>query len=77
MATIRQTMSALGCEPPCDGCGKAWERGEIMHGIEWADGDPAGWYCTECVQRWQETGDPRRKEAGDADQSDELGEDGG
>ena len=61
VATIEVAMSALGCEPPCEGCGRAWGRGEIMHAVLWHDGEPAGWYCGACIQRWNDTGDPRPK----------------
>ena len=61
MATIDVVMSAIGCEPSCNGCGRAWERGEIMHAVLWHDGEPAGWYCGACIQRWNDTGDPRPK----------------
>ncbi|MCE5324945.1 MAG: hypothetical protein LLG01_00875 [Planctomycetaceae bacterium] len=64
MAHIAIEMTATGgiADEHCDGCGKAFARGETMHGIEYDNGDPGGWHCDECVQYWREHGEPRKLE---------------
>jgi len=54
MATIDCVMSALGNEPNgCNGCGKRFERGESMMAVIYDDGEPAGWFDNECIEKWK------------------------
>ncbi len=55
MAVVRMHMQALGQKhEQCAGCDRHFERGEVMAGIEYDDGEPAGWYCEACLARWKE-----------------------
>ena len=56
MARVEMTMTALGCEPRCFGCGREWERGQVMTAVLYDDGEPAGWFCASCILEWGETG---------------------
>ena len=52
------TMQALGSEPDgCAHCGTPFRRGETMNGVTAVNGDPLGWYCGPCLERWKR-GDP-------------------
>lgn len=54
MATIASKMSALGNEPDgCTGCKVKFERGETMSAVEYENGDPAGWFCDSCIDKWK------------------------
>lgn len=57
MAHIVLTMQALGVEH-CTPCGRAFGRAETMSAIEYEDGEPAGWCCTDCITYWKEHGEP-------------------
>ena len=54
MAHMALQMNAIGAiaEERCDGCGKAFARGEQMSAIEYENGDKAGWFCRSCVDCW-------------------------
>lgn len=56
MATIELKMSAIGVEPPCEGCNKLWTRGEQMNAVVADDQTPLGWFCDECVRTWNKQG---------------------
>jgi len=55
-------MTAHGVEGECPGCGKSHRRGDLMTAIPYRDGEPAGWFCPECVARWR-AGQPMAAEA--------------
>lgn len=63
MAHIAIQMTAHGTEPPCAGCEKPWPRGSRMNGMEYEDGESAGWHCDACVDVWKATGEPARPAA--------------
>lgn len=55
MAQIKCKMNALAlCISPekCNGCRKQFARGETMSAVEYDDGEPAGWFCDECIKNW-------------------------
>jgi len=59
MAKIAATMASTGAaHEQCNGCGKQFERGEQMAAVEYADGQPAGWFCDNCIDTWKTTGTP-------------------
>ena len=58
MASVTTTMSALGVEAElCAECERPFRRGETMNGVTAVNGDPLGWYCGPCLERWKR-GDP-------------------
>lgn len=56
MARVKMKMTAHGVEPPCTGCEKPFDRGSQMTAIEFDDGEPAGWYCEACMDRYKKVG---------------------
>lgn len=56
MAHVRLTMTAHGVEGACESCGRPFGRGETMLGIEYEDGEPAGWHCRSCWDECRRTG---------------------
>lgn len=60
MAEVKMRMTAHGIAvEKCAGCDSQFKRGEQMTGVEFGDGDPAGWFCAPCLKRWTETGKNR------------------
>ncbi len=61
MAHIALQMTATGgiADEHCTGCQKAIARGETMNGMEYENGEPAGWHCDGCVEYWRQNGKPR------------------
>ena len=57
MAEIEVRMTSVG-DPAetCGGCGRGFSRGEQMAAVRTDDGQPAGWFCEECVERWKTRG---------------------
>lgn len=49
-------MTAHGVEGACESCGRPFGRGETMLGIEYEDGEPAGWHCRSCWDECRRTG---------------------
>jgi hypothetical protein len=60
MAHIALQMTACAgiADEHCNGCNKAFDRGEQMNAIEYESGEKAGWYCQACVDYWKEHGQP-------------------
>ena len=56
MAHTAIAMTSLGLEV-CDGCSRPFRRGERMNGMEYEDGESAGWHCDDCVKTWQTSGE--------------------
>lgn len=54
MASVDMQMSAIGVEPPCEGCDKKWQRGERMNAVLSFDNEPMGWFCDECIRTWNQ-----------------------
>ena len=63
MAEIEARMTSLG-DPAetCSGCGRGFSRGEPMAAVRTDDGEPAGWFCEECVRYWRAHGRPPEPE---------------
>ena len=57
MASIKAKMQSLGRPAEkCAGCNRSFCRGEQMNGVEDSDGNPLGWFCDPCVDKWKKTG---------------------
>ena len=56
MAQIKLTMQSCGAEPPCQACGRSWERGNQMAAVVADDGEALGWICKACVDEWRMKG---------------------
>lgn len=52
MAKIEIQMLSLGVEEATC-CGKTFERGERMNAVVADNGEPLGWHCDECVEKWK------------------------
>ena len=75
MATITLRMQALGLIIPgaaetCAGCGREFSRGEQMSAVDADDGEPMGWYCGDCVQRWKKNGETPQPDRAEAETTD-------
>ena len=56
MAHIKTTMLAtITADERCAGCKRLFEHGEVMSAVEFDDGDPAGWFCSSCIENWNDT----------------------
>lgn len=60
MASIVMQMTAMAgiADEHCAGCDKAFEHGEPMNGVQYENGDKAGWFCKVCVDYWKAHGEP-------------------
>jgi len=47
------TMGAPPFGAECAHCGRAFKNREPMTAIPFADGEPSGWYCSECADCWR------------------------
>ena len=63
MAEIEARMTSLG-DPAetCSGCGRGFSRGQQMTAVRVDSGEPAGWFCEECVRYWRAHGRPPEPE---------------
>lgn len=57
MAQTALKMTAHGVGEKCAGCFRDFVRGEQMNAVEYADGEPAGWHCGDCVATWNDRGE--------------------
>ena len=52
MAKIEAKMLALGMEE-ASCCGRIFDRGETMNAVVSDNGEPLGWYCDQCIDKWK------------------------
>lgn len=55
MAEVTLQMDSLEQGESCSGCDRDFKRGETMSAVEYANGEKAGWFCTPCIQNWNQT----------------------
>jgi hypothetical protein len=55
---LQMTATAGFADEHCTGCLRAFLRGETMNGVQYENDDPAGWFCDDCIESWQQQGKP-------------------
>ncbi len=50
MSKIELTMQAIGVEQSSC-CNRQFERGETMNAVVSRDGEPLGWWCSDCIEK--------------------------
>ena len=57
MARIEAKMQATGLFEQCSGCGVSFCRGETMNAVVSDNGEPLGWHCDKCIEKWKRKDD--------------------